>query len=420
MHKLYLLTPITITIFLQLKLLSIPGYEIPFSLLSLVILLSAHLVNGYLQPNFSYLYILLSLMAGSFSIFLCNLVLSTVNVDDYLSTYLLYSLSLLLLLLLLSTRVSLSFHRSFSTGIFASCLILFFLVLIQLLTSLGFINAIDPTPFWGPLTIGSNASNILVARYQDVGLSDVLGRFFARPCAFYYEPSWVALVANSLLSSCLVLRQIDKCDPQFRRYNNISIALCVCSVLLSFSASGILFLPLVFTASFSRFIFRFKFKFVLSWRTILLLPLISIILISLSRRLQEITHVGSSGWFRIVNPIVEMYAQFDYFYFAVPLGNLLYNYPNFYPVLISYTGIFFLILLCILYVRLRIAFCCLDRSRLYLISPLDRAFSIMLTYLAYAAASTGAVLTPEFIALYALLIIAFKTFLAKSPLVSST
>lgn len=164
---------------------------------------------------------------------------------------------------------------------------------------------------------------ISISTAEDVGRFQAANlMWYMRPVSIYHEPSFFGLVS-------LVLLHVHYVRTYKLNYIN------VLAILLSMSSTVIFFLFLY-----------------LVWHQAMLLKIFGLALIGALiitfysyTRLDELLQPGTSGYERIVRPILDLGINFGRNYLAVPLGNLFPQTNNSLQLLFAYLGIASLLLI---------------------------------------------------------------------------
>lgn len=412
MKLLYVAYPSIVVVFLQLSFIRFPNYDLSFAPFIATVFLFLHLTSHRLNLRQALLAHISGVFLYFILIYFLNSLFLDVNHNEFIKTFSIYLFSSFLYILMFSITPSAKYIEQIQFGLLFASIILSLVTLLQLIGSLGFLKLIDSTPIWSVNTIGSNFDNIRTGRYQDVGMTLMLNSFFSRPCAFYYEPSWVGLVANSLLVSNLIIHK--SCTNFLHNFNHITkttTLLSAITVIFSFSTSAILFLPTFFVANFARTLFSGKLRLKSHTKNLiaLSLSLCFFIVYSLysSSKIFNLFQAGTSAWYRIFNPFVSVVDFLHVFAIAVPLGNI-NEIPSFLGALTLYFGLLSPLVLFLSYIFIRKTFISMASLDLLKSKKLDSVFSLLILYITYLMLSTGAVLTPETVVMSSIVILAFK------------
>lgn len=401
----WLIIPSAAVLFSHFVVLDIPGYQVtlaPFTI-ALICLIQ--------KPKIGKQAALGTLLFASYaiSIYLVNSlpdlfrVESLLDSESFFKTFILYSSSLLCFGFIAKVQIRWESSRFLCRGVLLASILLFGIVFLQLAPKVISLPFVLPSPLWQAQILGGLSNE---GRFEEVYMTQLTGFTFFRPSGPFYEPSWAALAANSLIVSSINLRKFLARKYWF----DFSITLLTITIFMTFSASGILFLGIISLPLLSRG---------LSKRSNIMHKLIvfclgAVLLIGifewLTTRLSEILIEGGSGWFRISSPLIEIQRSLDIYFLAIPLGHLPFDFPSFIFASLAYFGVGSILIIALLLIR---------PGSLYRITKYsnDKEYSsfawITFLYFVYAAFATGAFLTPEFVAISSLPIVSLK-FLSES------
>lgn len=304
--------------------------------------------------------------------FFVNLFFGTeVYLDEYIKSYALYLYFLLFVFIGASVQIDYRFYRKLNKGIIC------FLFIVM---GYGLLQA------W----LSFNGNHILYNVFGDYligGVSDV-GRFlspfgYLRPTAFYYEPSFFALVVFSCFV-CLALLN-------FKNLGKLLVLNFLAQVVIG-STLALIMSVLLFLVLFVK-VLRNRFLLFLSF---FLLVVVSVFVID--TRIDEFYRPGTSGYYRLMVPLDFYLKNIHIYTFGLPLGHLPYPFDNSFVNILIYSGVLGFILLfgVMTYV-----------FRLILLRQSQRKFLFVLSILAIAFFN-GALFTPEVSFMIFLIIISYR------------
>ena len=399
-----------ILLFLHFSIFSLP---IIFPLTPLIIFAIYFRSYPYISKralSFSLFILVFPIAVSLFNLF------ANIDITSFFRSYFLLSSSIISYLFIFSTRLQPSRPQfeKFHNMLLLVTFILFVVICYQVFFNTTF------HPLGNFLVGGQDKfiSDVERGRYQSVEGSDLLGLFFTRPTGFYYEPAWIPKVSLSLFFSSFIL------SFKFNQYRHLMIIgfLSISSILLSLSSSGLLaivlalifFVVLIFTRVLLRLSIPKKYFYLASLLSISFLFILSRVnildLINITK-LASLTTAGSSAWFRLIDPWTIVLNDISRFHIAVPFGNLSYEIPNGFAVLLAHFTYASFVFILIFYFAYRKLFNTLilepsiKSTSLFYQSLVP---SLYFTFILFIFLSTGSVFTPFAFWLLALPVYSFK------------